>query len=251
MIESSKRGRETDAYKVLTREMEMETLLSNLYYEFRPSSLDTYVPSFLICSLLVVLVTVLSFQSVQHTHTCRRYNSLSLFSSSSSSGDSSDSSDTSSAYAIELDSDLLTPQPLPPSGLATYISPLIPPTPWITTSSTYPVTPTFDYAVITAGNQTTLRGKNIVVDDMDVYSDDPSGTGMVEPVDSAMCYIVYEYDSLGLGVWFGFGEDFVCRNVDLLVPHHPRSSSTTSSTSSINDGNITLSYTLDSNSPST
>ncbi|KAF5369364.1 hypothetical protein D9758_002698 [Tetrapyrgos nigripes] len=57
---------------------------------------------------------------------------------------------------------------------------------------------------------------------------------------------VYEYDSLSLGVWFGFGEDFVCRNVDLLVPHHPP---TASSTSSINDGNITLSYTLDSNSP--
>ncbi|KAF5332405.1 hypothetical protein D9758_015119 [Tetrapyrgos nigripes] len=45
---------------------------------------------------------------------------------SSSSGDSSDSSDTGSAYAIELNSDPLTLQPLPPSGLATYTSPLLP-----------------------------------------------------------------------------------------------------------------------------
>ncbi|KAF5369548.1 hypothetical protein D9758_002699 [Tetrapyrgos nigripes] len=52
---------------------------------------------------------------------------------------------------------------------------------------------------------------------------------------------------------WGFGSDsvkisFAGTSISLYRTI-PRSSSTTSSTSSINDGNITLSYTLDSNSP--
>ncbi|KAF5333803.1 hypothetical protein D9758_015240 [Tetrapyrgos nigripes] len=130
--------------------------------------------------------------------------------------------------------------------------PSSPPTPWITTSSTYPVTPTFDYGVITTGNQTTLRGKNIVVDDMDVYSDDPSGTG--NGGTGGLGHVL-QYK----GNWGVLSpETFVLDNQTpisfagtsiSLYRTIPSSSSTASSTSSINDGNITLSYTLDSNSP--
>ncbi|KAF5332412.1 hypothetical protein D9758_015125 [Tetrapyrgos nigripes] len=142
--------------------------------------------------------------------------------------DSSDSSDTGSAYAIELDSDLLTPQPLPPSGLATYISPLL-------------LADSVDHNLIyVSGNtDTILRGKNTVVDDMDVYSNDPSGTG--NGGTGGLGHVL-QYK----GNWGVLSPE---TNVDLLVSHNPSSSSTASSTSSINDGNITLSYTLDSNSP--
>ncbi|KAF5369293.1 hypothetical protein D9758_002706 [Tetrapyrgos nigripes] len=147
-----------------------------------------------------------------------------------------------------------------------------PPTPWITTSSTYPVTPTFDYEVITAGNQTTLRGNNIVVDDMDVYSDDLSGTGnggtgglghvlqykgnwgALSPETFVLDNQTPVKSYMNTTHWaWGFGSDsvkisFAGTSISLYRTI-PRSSSTASSTSSINDGNITLSYTLDSNSP--
>ncbi|KAF5309091.1 hypothetical protein D9758_019080 [Tetrapyrgos nigripes] len=178
----------------------------------RVASLDTYVPSFLICSLLVVLVTVLRLFRLFRYQLCLRHRTRLRPSHS----------------------------PTTPSFRSRYIhlSPL-PPTPWITTSSTYPVTPTFDYAVITAGNQTTLRGKNIVVDDMDVYSDDPSGTG--NGGTGGLGHVL-QYK----GNWGVLSPE---TNVDLLVSHIPVPHPLPSSTSSINDGNITLSYTLDSNSP--
>ncbi|KAF5369376.1 hypothetical protein D9758_002692 [Tetrapyrgos nigripes] len=194
---------------------------------------------------------------------------------SSSSGDSSDSSDTGSAYAIELDSDPLTPQPLPPSGLATYLSPLLPADSvdhnLIYVSGNTSLAPTFDYAVITAGNQTTLRGRNIVVDDMDVYSEDPSGTrnggtgglghvlqykgnwGVLSPETFVLDNQTPVQSYMNTTHWaWGVGDSvkisFAGTSISLYRTI-PRSSSTASSTSSINDGNITLSYTLDSNSP--
>ncbi|KAF5333793.1 hypothetical protein D9758_015260 [Tetrapyrgos nigripes] len=174
--------------------------------------------------------------------------------------DSSDSSDTGSAYAIELNSDPLTLQPLPPSGLATYTSPLLP-------------ADSVDHNLIyVSGNtDTTLRGKNIVVDDMDVYSEDPSGTGNggtgglghvlqykgnwgvlspktfvldnQTPVQSYMNTTHWAW-GLVISVKISFAGTSIS-----LYRTIPSSSSTASSTSSINDGNITLSYTLDSNSP--
>ncbi|KAF5369299.1 hypothetical protein D9758_002700 [Tetrapyrgos nigripes] len=157
MVESSKRGRETDAY-----------ILEKWKWDFRrelekPYSLDTYVPSFLICSLLVVLVTVLSplaFLFPLHPQETLQTPQI-----------PAPPTPSNSTQTFSLPNHSLLPVSLHTS------LPSSPPTPWITTSSTYPVTPTFDYEVITAGNQTILRGKNIVVDDMDVYSDDPSGTG--------------------------------------------------------------------------